>query len=167
MICRESFSDIVAVYPFAVGDIKFQVPFNVRDRQITPKQMGVSSLDDLIKDRTYYSVGDEHESDKVIEIEERKCVVKSATKYTSAGRAFDVSLTLIINEKSTKSVTLMDEIESVEHDFIIQCVDGDMLLVRCAPLGYRCTAEEEVAEVYQQKLAVSFENINGIQRISK
>ena len=91
---------------------------------------------------------------------------KNATKYTSAGRAFDVSLVLIISEKSKVSANMMDKVESTRHDFIVRCADGEQLLVRSAEMAYKCVAEEEFAEGYQQKLTLTMENYNGIQRIT-
>ena len=72
--------------------------------------------------------------------------MKSTTKYTSAGRAFDVSLVLIISEKSKVSANMMDKVESTRHDFIVRCADGEQLLVRSAEMAYKCVAEEEFAE---------------------
>lgn len=165
--CKESFFDIVAVWPLAAGSISYTVPFNVRSRTITPAELGATDMETFLKDEKHYSVGENYDESDVVEIEERKCSVKSTTKYTSAGRAFDVSLVLIISEKSTLSVQMMDEIEASAHDFIIQCVDGELLLVRSADNAYKCVAEEEVAEGYQQKLTLTLENYNGIQRITE
>lgn len=164
--CKESFSDIVMVWPFAVGDISYKVPFNVRNRNISASDMGVSALSELTKGKTYYSVGENYEDSDCIELEERKCTLKSTTKYSSAGRAFDVVLTLIISEKSDVSATMMDEMEAERHDFIVQCADGTQLLIRSAEMGYKCVVEEEFAENYQQKITITLENYNGIQRIT-
>lgn len=153
------------VWPFAEGEIEYQVPFNVRSRSVKASELGVTSITDLTKGRPYYSVGENYEDTDCIELEERKCTLKSTTKYTSAGRAFDVSLVLIINEKSVVSAAMMDKVETSRHDFIVQCADGEQLLVRSAEMGYKCVAEEEFAESYQQKLTVTMENYNGIQRI--
>ena len=163
--CKEAFVDIVAVWPFAAGEINYQVPFNVRSRKVTAAELGVTSLDDLLKDRNYYSVGENYEDVNCVEMEERKCTLKSPTKYTSAGRAFDVSLVMIISEKSEISANMMDSIEANRHDFIVRCVDGEHLLVRSAEMAYKCVAEVEFAEGYQQKLTLTMENYNGIQRI--
>lgn len=165
--CKEAFVDIVMVWPFAVGEIDYKVPFNVRGRSVKVSELGVSSIADLTKGRTYYSVGENYEETDCIELEERKCTLKSTTKYTSAGRAFDVSLVLIINEKSEISAAMMDKVETFRHDFIVQCADGEQLLVRSAEMGYKCVAEEEFAESYQQKLTITMENYNGIQRITE
>jgi len=164
--CKEAFVDIVAVWPFAAGEIDFKVPFNVRTRSVSSSDLGVTSVSDLLKDRPYYSVGENYDDANCIEIEERKCTLKSTTKYTSAGRAFDVSLVLIISEKSKVSANMMDKVESTRHDFIVRCADGEQLLVRSAEMAYKCVAEEEFAEGYQQKLTLTMENYNGIQRIT-
>lgn len=153
------------VWPFAEGEIEYLIPFNVRSRSVKASELGVTSIADLTKGRPYYSVGENYEDTDCIELEERKCTLKSTTKYTSAGRAFDVSLVLIINEKSVVSAAMMDKVETSRHDFIVQCADGEQLLVRSAEMGYKCVAEEEFAESYQQKLTVTMENYNGIQRI--
>lgn len=163
--CKETFVDIVMVWPFAEGEIEYLIPFNVRSRSVKASELGVTSIADLTKGRPYYSVGENYEDTDCIELEERKCTLKSTTKYTSAGRAFDVSLVLIINEKSVVSAAMMDKVETSRHDFIVQCADGEQLLVRSAEMGYKCVAEEEFAESYQQKLTVTMENYNGIQRI--
>ena len=163
--CRESFQDIVAVWPLAEGTIQYKVPFNVRIRSVTPQDLGVTDMADLTKNRPYYSIGENYEDGDCIELEERKSVLKSATKYSSAGRSFDVSLLLIINEKSTTSVSMMDTLESTRHDFIVQCADGEMLLVRSAEMAYKCVTEEEFYETYQQKITITMENYNGIQRV--
>lgn len=163
--CRESFADIVAVWPFLAGEIKYKVPFNVRSRKVSVNEIGVSSLDTLLKNRGYYSVGENYEDSKCVEIEERKCILKSASKRTISGRSYDVSLVLIINEKSDNSATMMDEIEMDRHDFIVQCADSSYLLVRSVEMGYKCVAEEEISENYQQKLTITMTNYNGIQRI--
>lgn len=166
MECRELFSDIVAVWPFAVGEINYKVPFNVRSRNVAVTDLGVSVMFDLLNGRPYYSVGENYNDTDCIELEERKCTLKSTTKYTSAGRAFDVNLVLIISEKSNLSATMMDKVEATRHDFIVQCADGEQLLVRSAEMGYKCVAEEDFAEIYQQKLTITMENYNGIQRIT-
>lgn len=155
------------VWPFAEGEINYLIPFNVRSRSVKASELGVTSITDLTKGRPYYSVGENYEDTDCIELEERKCTLKSTTKYTSAGRAFDVSLVLIINEKSVVSAAMMDKVETSRHDFIVQCADGEQLLVRSAEMGYKCVAEEEFAESYQQKLTVTMENYNGIQRITE
>lgn len=155
------------VWPFAEGEINYLIPFNVRSRSVKASELGVTSIADLTKGRPYYSVGENYEDTDCIELEERKCTLKSTTKYTSAGRAFDVSLVLIINEKSVVSAAMMDKVETSRHDFIVQCADGEQLLVRSAEMGYKCVAEEEFAESYQQKLTVTMENYNGIQRITE
>lgn len=165
--CKETFVDIVMVWPFAEGEINYQVPFNVRGRSVKVSELGVTSITDLTNDRPYYSVGENYEEADCIELEERKCTLKSTTKYTSAGRAFDVSLVLIISEKSVVSATMMDKVEATRHDFIVQCADGEQLLVRSAEMGYKCVAEEEFSESYQQKLTITLENYNGIQRITE
>jgi hypothetical protein len=74
-------------------------------------------------------------------------------------------LVLIISEKRDISANMMDSIEANRHDFIVRCVDGEHLLVRSAEMAYKCVAEEEFAEGYQQKLTLTMENYNGIQRI--
>ena len=74
--CRESFADIVAVWPFLAGEIKYKVPFNVRSRKVSVNEIGVSSLDALLKNRGYYSVGENYEEVKVwIDIKTGDCVV--------------------------------------------------------------------------------------------
>lgn len=165
MICKETYSDIVQVWPFKAGEILYATPFNVRRRIVPISELGVLNLKSLLEGRPSYSVGESYSDANCVEMEERKCVLKSATKFSSVGRTFEVSLSLIINEKSTLSANMMDEIESESHDFIVMCVDGDYLLVRSLEMSYRCTAEEEIAENYQQKLTIKLENYNGIQRI--
>jgi hypothetical protein len=163
--CRESFSDIVSIWPFAAGEIKFQTPFNVRTRKVTVLNLGVNSLEELLKNRDYYSVGKNYEDANCVEIEERKCVLKSTTKYSSSGRSFDVQLVLIISEKSALSANLMDKIEADRHDFVVRCADGEHLLVRSVDMSYKCVVKEDFAENYQQEINITMENYNGIQRI--
>ena len=59
--CKEAFVDIVAVWPFAEGEIDFKVPFNVRTRSVSASDLGVTSVSDLLKDRPYYSVGENYD----------------------------------------------------------------------------------------------------------
>lgn len=165
MNCKEAFSDIVAVWPFADGEISYKIPFNVRARNVSVSELGADSVSALTAGRIHYSVGEDYSDASTIEIEERKCSVKSTTKYTSAGRAFDVVLTLVISEKSTISAKTMDDMEAARHDFLLQCADGEYLFVRSAQMAYRCVTEEDFSEVYQQKITVTMENYNGIQRV--
>ena len=162
--CNETFSDIVEVWPFAEGKIAYTVPFNVRSRTLKLADLGVESLEQLLLDKSFYTIGDVGEDSLGVEMEERQTNLKSTTKFSSGGRSFDISLTLIINEKSIKSANMMDELESTRHDFLLKCADGDYLFVRSAEMSYRCIVEEEIADSYQQKLSISFENYNGIQR---
>lgn len=162
--CNETFSDIVEVWPFAEGKIAYTVPFNVRSRTLKLADFGVESLEQLLLDKSFYTIGDVGEDSLGVEMEERQTNLKSTTKFSSGGRSFDISLTLIINEKSIKSANMMDELESTRHDFLLKCADGDYLFVRSAEMSYRCIVEEEIADSYQQKLSISFENYNGIQR---
>lgn len=164
--CLESYVDIVAVWPFGKDEINYSVPFNVRKRFITPAEMGAESLSALIDGRSSYSVGEDYSDATTVELEERKSTLKSTGKTSAAGRAYDVVLTLIINEKSTKSANLMDDLEGARHDFIVQLADGENLLIRSAENAYRCVAEEDFKESYQQKITITLENYNGIQRIS-
>lgn len=164
--CRETFDDIVMVWPFAEGEINYKIPFNVRSRTIAVSDMGAETLSDLCKGKPYYSIGENYEEADCVELAERKCSLKATSKHISSGRAFDVSLVLIINEKSVVSATMMDQLESSRHDFIVQCADGSHLLVRSANMAYKCVSEEEFAESYQQKLTFTLENYNGIQRIN-
>ena len=162
--CNETFSDIVEVWPFAEGKIAYTVPFNVRSRTLKLADLGVESLEQLLLDKSFYTIGDVGEDSLGVEMEERQTNLKSTTKFSSGGRSFDISLTLIINEKSIKSANMMDELESTRHDFLLKCADGDYLFVRSAEMSYRCIVEEEIADSYQQKLSISCENYNGIQR---
>lgn len=167
LTCKETFSDIVAVYPIEAEEMAYTVPFNVRTRTYTLAQMGVADMDTLLAKSDYrYSIGEDYTSDTTIEIEERKSTLKSATKETSAGRVYDVTLTLIINENSTKSANFMDSITNKRHDFVVQIANGELLLIRTGECAYTCKAEENFAESYQQKLTISVQNLNGIQRIS-
>lgn len=168
LICKETFSDIVAVYPVQAGKISYTVPFNVRMRTYSLSQLGVSSIESLIeKSVSYYSIGDDYTSPTVIELEERKSTLKSVTKETAGGRVYDVTLTLIINENSDKSANLMDGLMASRHDFIVQLANGDYLILRTGECGYLCKGEENFAESYQQKLTIAIQNLNGIQRITQ
>ena len=164
--CKEAFVDIVAVWPFAEGEIDFKVPFNVRTRSVSASDLGVTSVSDLLKDRPYYSVGENYDDADCIEIEERKCTLKSTTKYTSAGRAFDVSLVLIISEKSEKSVIMADELSSKAHDFIVLLGDGNYVLLRCDENAYKTSIEETYSLYYELKITANMETYNGVIRIT-
>lgn len=167
LICKETFSDIVAVYPIGADVIGYTVPFNVRMRTYTLAQLGVTGIDELTaKANGYYSIGEEYAVGNVVELEERESSLKSVTKETTAARMYEVTLTLIINENSDKSANLMDRLIAQRHDMVVQLANGEYLLVRTGECAYLCKGEENFAKNYQQKLTISVQNINGIQRIN-
>lgn len=165
MECRESFSDIVAVYPFATGEIKYTIPFNVKKRYYTLTDLGVDELSDLLDNRIYYSIGESYSNQNTIEIEERQISLKSVSKKNINGRLYDVTLTLIIKDKKDISANFMDEIDGERHDFICLLADGSYLLVRTSELCYDCKTEEEFSAEYELKQTISMETYNGIIRI--
>lgn len=166
MECRESFSDIVAVYPFKAGEINYSIPFNVRKRYYSLTDLGVSELADLLKNKIYYSIGESYADQNTIEIEERMTSLKSVSKKTINGRMFDVTLTLIIRDKKQVSDFLMDEVDEERHDFICALADGSYVLVRTSDMGYECKTEEEYSDEYELKQIVSMATYNGIIRLS-
>ena len=170
--CNETFSDILEVWAFEAGEIDFQIPFSVRKRTVTLEELGIlpdesgkRSLSSLLSGRYYYSVGEDYEDDYAIEIEDRKNQLKSTSKISTYGRSSELSLVLVVNDKSTHSIALMDDIERKRHDFILTTSDQEHLLVRSVENLYSVKSEEDFSEKYQQKLTIRLENINGIQRI--
>lgn len=170
--CNETFSDILEVWPFVAGDIKFTTPFQVRKRIVTLSELGIQpdgsgnrKLSSLLSGRDYYSVGEDYGDDHAICLEERKAQLKSTSKMSAYGRSHELSLTLVVSDKGDKSVNMMDEIERARHDFILMTSDNQYLLVRSVENLYSVKSEEDFSENYQQKLTINMENINGIQRI--
>lgn len=164
--CNETFSDIVAVWPFAVGEIPYSIPFNVRRRFYGAQELGISDISDFCKGRFHYSIGEDYANDQTVELKEQKTVLKSVSDDKTPGRSFDVNLTLIINDNNDLSAKMMDEMVSSPHDFILLLADGTYLLIRTLEYGYSCRSEETFSEDYEQKLTVSLKTYNGIIRMS-
>lgn len=166
--CKDTFEDIVSVWPFAKGEIAYQLPYNVRLRTLQLHHLGLTdggTLSALTADRPYYTIGEDYQSDNSVELEERKSILKSSTKYSESGRRFDVSLTLQVVHNSRLSLSLMDHIESDPSDFLVLIASGEYLLVRTDELTYRCKSEEQFGNTYTQKLTITASCYNGIQRI--
>ena len=98
MNCTETFSDIVAVWPIPSSSIEYDIPFNVRKRQYSRSHMRLKD-ESLLDTLVYYTLS-KNGDDKAIEIVENGNIVRASTKKTIAGRAHDVSLSLIISEKT-------------------------------------------------------------------
>lgn len=163
IICKEYFSDIVAVWPLSAGTINYAIPFNVRKRAYSVSDLGVTSIESIIADKDFYSVSADY--DNAVEIAERECVVKSTSKKGIAGRSHDVVLSLIINEKSTKSANIADALDSTPHDFLILLGDGSYLLVRVSDNAYKCAIDETYSSMYEMRININMETYNGIIRI--
>lgn len=168
MECRETFEDIISVWPFLKGEIDFQIPYSVRKRTLSMTDLGLAdgeSLSALTDGRPYYTIGEDYQSEQSVELQERKSVLKSATKYAQYGRSFDTSLSLQVLFNRTPSLSLMDEIEREPHDFLLLLASGEYLLLRTDENTYLCKSEEQFGESYTQKLTITAECYNGIQRI--
>ena len=55
--CIESFSDIVAVWPFMEGGISYAFPFNVRKKTVTLSELGKDTVENLTAGKTCLSTG--------------------------------------------------------------------------------------------------------------
>lgn len=169
MNCKETFSDIVAVWPFPKGRIPYTIPFNVRKRTYTLSDIGFDSLDGfeiLLGSVDYYAISDRYSATEMVEIEEEQNSVRSTTKQSRAGRYHEVTLSLIISEKTDKAIELAEELERELHDFIIQVSDGSYLLLRAVDGAYQCNSEEGYESDYELQHRITMENINGIIRLT-
>lgn len=169
MECKETFEDIVSVWPFAQGEIEYRVPYLVRKRVLTTDDLGLTdgaTIGSLLQGKPCYTIGEDWQSDHSVEIEERKNVLKSTTKSAKYGRSFEISLTLQVIYNNVQSVSLMDSLERTPHDFLLLLASGDYLLLRTDYSTYLCKSEEQFGESYTQKLTITAECYNGIQRIS-
>ena len=169
MNCKETFSDIVAVWPLPKGTIPYAIPFNVRRREYTLADMGYSSLsafESVLASVDYYAVSERSGGAEWVEIEEMQSTVRSTTKQTVAGRYHEIALSLIINEKTDKAIEMAEQLESETHDFVIQISDGSLLLLRTVDDVYQCKTSEEYASDYALKHSIRIENVNGIIRLT-
>lgn len=164
MNCKETFSDIVAAWAFPAGAISYTIPFNVRKRIYTLSDLGWTDTS-ILNGMPHYSVGEDYAGAGVVELAEQESILRSTTVQTAAGRAHDVSLSLIINENSEKAKELGEQLERERHDFIVQIADGSYLLVRTADNAYQCQTDEEFAIDYRLKHTINIQNLNGIIRL--
>lgn len=166
--CIEQMNNILAVWTFKSGEVNYSFPFNVRKRIVLVSELGISSIAALTGSRQHYEMGAVYDDTGAVSIDETGNSLKSTTKKSSSGRYHEVILTLIVTENSSASIGLMDELESEEHDFIIKCANGEYLLLRISDLAYNCSVEESFDDdKYSQKITVTMECYNGIQRISE
>lgn len=167
IICKEFWSDIVAVYPFAMGELDYAVPFNVRKRNYTLADLGIDiSLPTYLANRPCLTISPEFDGSDSIELAEGQTNIKSTSKENVAGRFYDVLFSLIISEKSEKSVVMADELSSEAHDFIVLLGDGSYVLLRCDENAYKTSIEETYSLSYELKITVNMETYNGVIRIT-
>lgn len=165
MNCKETISDIVAVWPFPKGAISYDVPFNVRKRNYLSSELRLadsSVLDSMI----HYSIGEDYTGVGVVELAEQESTLRSTTIQTKAGRAFDVTLLLIISENSEQAKELGEQLEHKCHDFVVKIADGSFLLVRAEEYAYDCQTDEEFNVDYMLRHTIKIQNINGIIRLT-
>lgn len=165
MNCKETFSDIVAVWPLPVGSVNYAIPFNVRKRIYDLADMGWTDLS-ILDTLPHYSIGESYTGVDVVELEERESTLKSTTRATRGGRVHDVVLALIISEKSDKAINLSETLDAARHDFLIQIADGSYLLIRTQENAYKSESSEEYAAEYRLRHTITVENYNGIIRIN-
>lgn len=165
MNCKETFSDIVAVWPLRATSMNYAIPFKVRKRTYLFSELGITDTT-MLDTLPHYSVGEDYAGSGVVELAEQESTLKSTTVQTTAGRAFNVVLSLIINEDSDKAKELGEQLERERHDFIAQVADGSFLLVRTSDNGYECQTEEEFAVDYRLRHTIRIQNYNGIIRLS-
>jgi hypothetical protein len=167
IVCKETWSDIVAVYPFAMGGIDYAVPFNVRKRNYTLADLGVStSLPVHLANRPCLTISPDFDGSDCIELAEGQTTIKSTSKENVAGRFYDILFSLIISEKSEKSVIMADDLSSKAHDFIVLLGDGNYVLLRCDENAYKTSIEETYSLYYELKITANMETYNGVIRIT-
>lgn len=165
--CIESFSDIVAVWPFMEGGISYAFPFNVRKKTVTLSELGKDTVENLTAGKTCLSTGQTYGDTVSVSLEDGESSVRSTTKTGIAGRYHEVVLSLVISDNSEESVAMAEELEGHSHDFVIQTSGGEYLLLRGGGQYYKCSVEEEYSESYKLKVTLTLSCYNGIQRIVK
>ena len=165
MNCKETFSDIVAVWPFPAGKIDYDIPFNVRRRSMSKSALSLTD-DSFLNTMVHYSVSESYCSGSVIELEENESTLRFTTKQGVGGRYHEVSLSLIISEESELSERMTEQLESVRHDFIIKDAEGTLLLVRTTDDAYECVSDVERTPEYRLRHNIKIDNYNGIIRLT-
>lgn len=163
--CIESFSDIVAVWPFLEGEIGYTFPFNIRKKTVVPSELGAETIEVLTKGKFCLSTSVSYNGSSSAVLEDTGNSVRSTTKTGRSGRYHEVVLSLVISDNSEESVKNVEKLEGYPHDFIILVSSGEYLLLRGGGLYYKCSAEEEYSENYQLKITLTLSCYNGIQRI--
>ena len=165
MNCKETFLDIVAVWPLPKGFISYDIPFNVRKREYMLSELKLndnSAIDSLF----HYSISDDNIGTGVVELEEQESTLKSTSTQTVAGIAFDVVISLIIKENSSMARRLGEQLENNCHDFIVKSADSGLLLVRAEDYAYECQTNEEFDVEYTLRHTIKIQNVNGIIRLT-
>lgn len=165
MTCAESFSDIVAVWPFMEGGISYTFPFNARKKTVTLSELGKDTMENLTAGKICLMTGQVYGDAVFVSLEDGESSVRSVTKTGIAGRYHEVVLSLVISDNSEESVTMAEELEGYPHDFVIQASGGEYLLLRGGGQYYKCSVEEEYSESRKLKVTLTLSCYNGIQRI--
>lgn len=162
----ELFSDIVRIYPFKFGEIKYTVPFNVRKETVTVAELGATRMSELLEGKLCYStsiiLG---ENDKLLSIDlDSGAMYEDSTETSVIGISHKVVLDFKVVDPLVRCIQPLTDLElAPAQDFIIMTSDDQYLLIRCPEYAYKCTVKKSLE---LKQVSIEIKNINGVQLIT-
>ena len=164
MNCTEEIKDIISIWFFEDGFIRFSHPFNTPKESYTVADLGVGQISELLNKRHFSSCGDRYGSG-VIAFGEDEAEISVSTTDTNGLVSYTVKLTIPIymDERLTDDDILLF---GRRCDFIVQHADERYSLIRSTSGGYSFAKNVSIAskKKYRQ-LVFTVKNLNGLQEI--
>lgn len=162
----ELVSDIVRIYPFKFGEIKYTVPFNVRKETVTVVELGVTGMNELLEGRVCYSTSIVlGKNDELLSIDlDLGATYEDSTETSVIGISHKVVLDFKVLDPLIRCIQPLTDLElAPAQDFILMTSDDQYLLIRCSEYAYKCTVKKGLE---LKQASIEIKNINGVQHIT-
>ena len=164
MNCTEQIKDIISIWFFEDGEIKFTHPFNTPKEAYKVADLGVKKISELLNRRHFSSCGDRYGAG-VIAYNENSAEISVSTANTKGLSSYTVKLTIPIYMDEQ----LMDsDILTFRRrcDFLIQYGNEQYAIIRSTNGGYSFDKNVSIGNRKKQnQLVFTIKNLNGLQDI--